>query len=107
MWTYHLMPFFMLFMNIIIASTLSLDLSTFLAFKNDRIYKKIMTVHITDLPIKWNIPLDFFFHVLYKYNNCSNATNSNLGTFWALQNDEFSIRAWLITHFLQNSTMFS
>jgi len=34
-WIYHSMPFFMLFTNIIIASTRNSDLSTFWPLKND------------------------------------------------------------------------
>ena len=59
----------MLFMNIIIASTLNSDLGTFLALKSDKISKNY------DSSYKWlnntvNILLDAFFYVLYEQNNC-------------------------------------
>jgi len=62
------MPFFMFFMNIIIGSILNWDLSTFWAFKNDK-FSKTYDSSYNRLTNKANIPLDAFFHVLYKYNN--------------------------------------
>ena len=68
-WIYHLMPFLMLFTNMIIASTLNWDLSAFAALKNDQFSINYDSSY-NWLTNKANIPLNAFFYVLYKYNNC-------------------------------------
>ena len=78
--TYHLMPFFMFFTNIIIASTTNSNLSNFCALKSDEFSKKNMTVHITDLPIKQTYHWMPFF--MFSINIIiASTTNSYLSTF--------------------------
>ena len=57
-----------------------------------------MTVHIIDFPIKWIYHL-MLFYALYEYNNCF-YLNSNLSTFWALENDKFSIKVRVLGCFM-------
>ena len=82
-WIYHLMPFFMLFTKIIIASTLNSDLSTFLALTYNWLTNKA------------NIPLDAFF-MFFMDTTITSTTNSNLSTFKALQYEKL----WLKYDFL-------
>ena len=60
---YHSMPFFMLFTNIIIASTANSDLSTFLALNNGEFSKNYDSSY-NWLTNKANIPLDAFLRSL-------------------------------------------
>ena len=66
--------------------------------KNAPRFGKIMTVHITDLPIKWTKHLMSF--IFFTNIIIASTTNSNLSTFWALKNDKFSMKVWVIARFL-------
>jgi len=61
-----------------------------------------MTVHITDLSIKWTYDLMPFF-IFFTNIIIASTANSNLSTFWALKNDEYSIKVWAIARFPQNA----
>jgi len=43
----------------------------------------------------------FFMNIII-----ASTTKSNLNAVWALKNDEFSIKVWVVDYFQQNNTTF-